>query len=189
MTQAPKKRATAKTKPGPKPKKTNAADGKTQKDLGIKGTEPENIDTLEDMAKALKLRRMGASYEEIGTTLGGKTKQWAHKLVKRALAEMMEDCRETVQELRAIENARLDGMTMALQKGINAGDPKAIGAAVRVSERRARINALDAPDKVSLTDTDGNDLGRALTEGSTGLAGLLRAKNAGKGAASEQAGG
>src|SRR5262245_39834982 len=53
------------------------------------------------------------------------------------------------ERLRDLEARRLDTWTLALAPGIRTGDPRAIGAAVRLSERRARLLGLDAPVTIS----------------------------------------
>ena len=54
--------------------------------------------------------------------------------------------------LRDLEAARLDRLTQALEPGITAGDPRAILAAVRVMERRAKLFGLDAPTTLAGPD-------------------------------------
>jgi hypothetical protein len=54
------------------------------------------------------------------------------------------------EELRALENARLDSYLSALGPSIELGDPKAIAVAVRISERRAKMAGLDAPIEVKI---------------------------------------
>ena len=52
------------------------------------------------------------------------------------------------QKLRAVENARLDWYLECLENRIRAGDDKAINVAIRISERRARMNGIDKPQQV-----------------------------------------
>jgi hypothetical protein len=65
--------------------------------------------------------------------------------------------REFVETTRAIELERTDVMTAGLWPAVEKGDPKAVAAAIRVSERRARLLGLDAPlqskTEISTTDT------------------------------------
>jgi hypothetical protein len=50
-----------------------------------------------------------------------------------------------VERMRKVENERLDYYLTKLAGAINAGDEKAIARAVSISERRAKLNGLDAP--------------------------------------------
>lgn len=56
-----------------------------------------------------------------------------------------------VTELRAVELERLDSYLVALEPGIERGDVKSVNAALRVSERRARLCGLDMPVKIEST--------------------------------------
>ena len=55
------------------------------------------------------------------------------------------------ERLRDLEARRLDQLTVALTPGIRAGDPRAVIAAVRVMERRAKLFGLDAPKQMDMT--------------------------------------
>ena len=52
---------------------------------------------------------------------------------------------ERAEEVRDLELQRLDEMTAGLWPQIQAGSPPAVTAAIRVSERRARLLGLDEP--------------------------------------------
>jgi hypothetical protein len=56
------------------------------------------------------------------------------------------------ERLRELENARLDRLHVALAAGIKAGNPGAVLATVRVMERRAKLNGLDAPTMLAGPD-------------------------------------
>lgn len=56
--------------------------------------------------------------------------------------------RYSTEERRAVENARMDFLLVALKDRISLGDDKAIGRAIEISKRRAALNGLDAPVRV-----------------------------------------
>jgi hypothetical protein len=56
---------------------------------------------------------------------------------------------DRAERLRDLEGRRLDALQVGLVPGIRNGDPRAIGAAVRLMERRARLFGLDAPTEFS----------------------------------------
>lgn len=92
---------------------------------------------------ALELRKAGGTLEKIAQALGcGKSQ--AHRYVTKGLQELCEKTRETAEQLRALENYRLDRMLLALSSKIEMGDVPAINAALRIMERRAKLYALDA---------------------------------------------
>src|SRR6202022_3617223 len=54
-------------------------------------------------------------------------------------------------DLRRLEAERLDALSAALAPAIAKGDPRSIEAAVRISERRAKLLGLDAPNTHRIT--------------------------------------
>lgn len=102
--------------------------------------------------EALRLRRQGKAYSEIAQELGYKSGSGAHAAVKGALKKTLQ---EAADDLRKIENARLDAMLLALWPAIEKGDARAIAAAVKISERRAKLNGLDEPAAVDVTSGGG----------------------------------
>jgi len=109
--------------------------------LGRRG-EVERI--AERRVRALELRKSGSSYRQIAEALAVDTHTaWAD--VASELAALRETTVVEATELRALELERLDGMTSGLWPHIQAGSPPAVSAAVRVSERRAKLLGLDEP--------------------------------------------
>jgi hypothetical protein len=98
----------------------------------------------ERRALALELRKAGGSYREIAQQLGVDV-HTVHGDVTAELAALRETTSGRAEELRDLELQRLDQMTAGLSAPIRAGSPPAVTAAVRVSERRARLLGLDAP--------------------------------------------
>lgn len=105
------------------------------------------VDAAERAHQALELRKSGLSYLDVGKAIGRSESQ-AWKIVQAALRELP---RENAEELRALESARLDELTRLSTIGTKLGDPQAISAAVRVSERRSKLLGLDAPSKHELS--------------------------------------
>ena len=97
----------------------------------------------ERMARALDLRKGGASYRAIASTLGVSLRQ-AELDVKDALREVT---REPAQDVLTLELGRLDDLYMiAYTEARKTRDMRALNAAVRVSERRAKLLGLDTVD-------------------------------------------
>lgn len=93
---------------------------------------------------ALDLRRKGYSYRQIAMELKCH-EDTVYDAVKRALKHLNETIMESAAELRRLELERYDAWLKALEPACEAGDTKAIGTAIRVSERRASLLGLDAP--------------------------------------------
>jgi hypothetical protein len=66
-------------------------------------------------------------------------------------AEVNQTVQPLADDLRKVEVARLDKYLAALEPDIATGDPKAINAALRVSERRCKLLGIDAPVQVEVT--------------------------------------
>jgi hypothetical protein len=100
----------------------------------------------ERIAEALDLRARGKSYREIAAFTGVSVRQ-AFEDVKQGLADHRESYAETAADVRAVELARLDRLWRRAEDLLESDDDdgaKAIGAALRIMERRARLLGLDA---------------------------------------------
>ena len=129
-------------------KKTAKAKAKTTK------VTPRKVRTIDRAAKALDLKRTGASYPAIGKALG-ISKQAAWKLVQKQFAELREQTEESAEDVRDLMLIRLDGMLWALRAKVRRGDPRAIDTALRIEERRARLLGTDAPSRSEVSGPDG----------------------------------
>jgi DNA-binding CsgD family transcriptional regulator len=98
--------------------------------------------------KALELRIAGATYRQIGAQLGVSEFTAFHD-IGQELGPLDDEAKEKVEQLRALEGRRLDMLTAALMPCVQAGEPRAVVAMVRVMERRARLFGLDAPQRIA----------------------------------------
>lgn len=142
---------------------------------------PGHDDAME-MSKAIRALTMkigGATYAQIAAELRYADPSSARDLVMRALRRREA---ERVDELRAVENARLDADEAELRLIINsrkeppepgkqgehvypvAARLRAIDTRTRVSARRARMNGMDAPVKVEVSAGIQQELQAALDE-------------------------
>jgi transposase len=111
-------------------------------------------------AEALTLLLAGMSFEQVGDRLG-ITKQAARDMVHRSL-DVAES--RAVDEMRELENARLDRAQTAIWTKVLNGDLKALDAFLKISQRRARLNGLDAPTKIDLKIGIRAEMEAALSE-------------------------
>ena len=98
------------------------------------------IAATEKQRQALMMRKAGATYETIADHLGYASRTGAFKAVMSALNATI---REPANELRELELARLDQYLVSLAKDLQRGDVKAINAALKIGERRAKLLGLD----------------------------------------------
>lgn len=105
-------------------------------------TSSRTLVSAERRQRAVMLRRAGATYVEIGETLGVSA-QAAHKAVMAALADSRRHCAEEADELRTLMVERLDAALKALWPKVARGDEKAINTMLRIETRRAQLLGLD----------------------------------------------
>ena len=109
----------------------------------------------QQMIQALELRAAGASYRQIGETLG-VSKPRAFRIVSAALDELTVHCRDTAERVRLLELHRLDRYRLALDG--KKSDPRTADTLIRISERVAKLHGLDAPQKTELSGPNGGPL-------------------------------
>lgn len=113
---------------------------------------------------AFELRKAGASYEEIGRSLGC-SKQAAHAMVHKTLAELRARTDEIAEDVRSMELHRLDALLKGLWPAASKGAPIPVEKALKVMERRARMLGLDMPEKFAATNPDGSQLDKEHRDG------------------------
>lgn len=119
--------------------------------------------------RALRLRREGHTIREISRRLGCSVGR-AHQLIQEAIAAIPQ---ENAEAVRVLELQRIDRMLRGLCRRREVdedgrvtgrpglaylGEPKAVAAAVKLMERRAKLLGLDAPAKVELAGKDGGPI-------------------------------
>ena len=121
-----------------------------------KTTKGSTNDTLleERRYKALELRKSGASFRAIGSQLNISHVQ-AREDIHRALRDLADKQMELAAEYRQLELERLDRLMLAVWGNATKGDVGSINAALKISDRRAKLLGLDAPVKQELTGKDG----------------------------------
>ena len=108
------------------------------------------IAAREREARALQLRKAGASFEQIGRALGVSTPR-AWRIFQRGLARVVH---EPAEELRQLEALRLDGLLTAMWPHAMAGKGWAVDRVLAIMQRRARLLGLDAPTRVNVITED-----------------------------------
>lgn len=102
----------------------------------------------------------GLPYEKIGEELEISASA-AWNLVNRTISETRNFA---VDQLRLVENARLDRATTAIWNKVLEGDLKAIDSYLKIADRRARMNGLDAPTKVQMSVSVKQEMEQKLAE-------------------------
>ena len=124
--------------------------------MSHKKSKPAEI--ADRQSKAMQLRVRGFSFPKIAKALGCSTGT-AFNDYTAAMKRLAEETKESADQVRSVELARLDKMTRALEFAAfgespddspNALDIKAIDALLKVSDRRAKLLGLDAPEDINL---------------------------------------
>ena len=131
-------------------------------------------EVLERYEEVVRLRSMGLSFQQIADRTGYAGRQGAREAYSQAI-KMWGG--EAVEELRTIENERLDHLwrtvmgqlETAQRQQADAGTVvQIINSALNISKRRSALYGIDAPRQVELTGADGGaletDIGQMLRE-------------------------
>jgi hypothetical protein len=128
------------------------------------GRGPSTAEITERRIRAWQMQLAGKSYRDIATELGVSVGT-AFKDVQ-AHAEAIKT--PVAEAVRKQELARLDMLIERLMPRIESGDVQAVGAFLKVMDRRAKMLGLDAPTKQEINvpqiDVGGTALGELLAE-------------------------
>ncbi len=109
-----------------------------------------DVGRAEQRAAALKLRSAGANYETISRHLDCSTSTaWRH--VQTGLRAIQA---EPAEELRLLENARLDALLLACWPAAMRGSPRHVDSVLKIMTRRAALWGLDAPRQIAVSSGD-----------------------------------
>lgn len=116
-------------------------------DAGKAGEELEFNPSPEDSRREriFNMRLAGASTNQIA-----KRENIHVDTVVRLLNSVLKEPAPSPDQMRTLENARLDMLQMPMIKAAREGNVKAVQAYLRISERRARMNGLDAPRQIAV---------------------------------------
>jgi len=115
--------------------------------------------------RAIRLRTMGATYDQIAKELGYANKGGAYKAVKAGLHEAIV---ESAMEMRVVQNDKLDLLLSRCLTAFMSGDLDQVKNILAIEKRRADLWGLDASKQVAVTGADGGpvqtDVGQVLLE-------------------------
>lgn len=115
---------------------------------------PNELQRVERRRIILNLRRNGMTLEQISRAILNldppivMSQQAIGRMIQRYLDKVNAEDAETTAQLRALENERLDGLWRRYISDALKGDLKAAQMLLKISERRAKMNGLDAAIQV-----------------------------------------
>lgn len=126
--------------------------------------------------KALQLRMGGLAYHEIAEQLH-VSRHAVADLIDGALAGAEIAQRETIVQMRDLENTRLDRLQAAYWSKALRGDQRAFDNVLKVHDRRSRLNGLAAPTQVNLNVSIRAEMEAALAELETVLGEVIESRD------------
>jgi hypothetical protein len=112
-----------------------------------------DADDRDRALKAVELRIQGHPYAQIADRLGYADESGARHAVQRNLDRREA---ESIDEMRAVHSARLEGVLSAFWAAAVAGDTDAARIVLRTLDSLAKLFGLDAPSRVALGATVGD---------------------------------
>ena len=116
----------------------------------------KTLKTSELRRKAMELRTLGLSYQQIADQIGC-SKSAAHKAVMHSLNEVAEEIKKQGKQNIALDLQRLDWIIREAMKLALKGDLHAMDRILKAIDRRAKIFGYDAPQKIAHTTPDGEE--------------------------------
>lgn len=105
--------------------------------------------------QALELRKAGLTYEKIAEALG-IAKSYAHEIIMKGLESIKEDIKTDASSLVALEVERLDALLRSLWA--NKDNPRHADTILKIMERKAKLQGLDAPTRIEQSGVGGNPI-------------------------------
>jgi hypothetical protein len=141
---------------------------------------PAKIAAAERQRNALELRMAGATFQAIADALGYGNRSSATDAITRALRDTTP--KELTDEVRRIENERLDALWRPMYLRAIGGDYLAVDRCLRIMARRAALNGLDAPIRVRQSVITEEDIDAAIARIDREAEAMEKAISAGDGA-------
>jgi len=109
---------------------------------------PRAVTTQVKEEHALGLRLARYTYGMIAAQVGYASRSSAYRAVGRAFHRIRAHTDQTAEELRQLEDARLDRMLRAIDDKVQRGELAAIDRALRISQARRELWGLNAPAQI-----------------------------------------
>ncbi|MFE9844684.1 hypothetical protein [Streptomyces goshikiensis] len=117
----------------------------------------QQASTAERRGKAIRMKIEGATYTEIAAALGYSGRNAACADIRRALEKHVIEEGLAIEAWRELELARIDSLQQAIWPEAMEGNPRAIEAALKILDRRAKLLGLDSAIKLEVLTIDALD--------------------------------
>lgn len=103
-----------------------------------------------DALKAWDMRLQGQPINEVAHAFGLSI-EGAKILIKEAHEAIREDLKESIEQNRSLDLARIDGLLQTWYPAAKAGDDKAAAITLKCIERRAKLTGTEPDERVDRT--------------------------------------
>jgi len=100
--------------------------------------------------KAMKLRKLNYSYDEIARAVGCSTSH-AHRLVTEELAKLRECIYSSAEDLRTLQGERIAYATNKVMIDIHDGNLTSVDKLCKLMDREAKLYGLDAASRTEIS--------------------------------------
>lgn len=111
----------------------------------------QQIESEETRYKIFELRKAGWSHAQIANALNC-TRHHISQLLRKELETTRTLADAALDDLRTLELARLDEATKSIWPRVLNADTRAIDIFLKISERRAKLTGMDAPERTLSID-------------------------------------
>jgi len=111
-------------------------------------------------AQVLWLREAGVPFKTIAERLGYRSESGAYNAFKRAMQRTIQ---EPADELRRLEELRLDALLRAMMPEALRGSTWHVDRVLSIMDRRAKLLGLDGPSQVEVTTYGRSDIDDEIT--------------------------
>lgn len=116
-----------------------------------KANSGRRIQFLERRLQAMRLRKDGLTYDEIGREMGVSVSR-ARQLVREEFQRLKQECNETAEEALILALDQLDDLYAQLRPKVDLGDLKAADICHKLIQSKAKLLGLEVT-KLEIKDT------------------------------------
>jgi hypothetical protein len=132
-----------------------------------KRSTPENIENWERDVECVRMRKLSIDWDTIRETLGYTSNGHAHD---RYLHVLREYPRDDVEDMRDMELLAIEKKMNQLEDKCAQGDSRSIEVWNKLSERKAKLYGIDAPERKEISVLTNDLVEQALAAGRAELA-------------------
>ncbi len=116
--------------------------------------------SIEKETKVFELRKAGVTWDQIAKTVGYATAAHAHRAYARAVQRTQ--FKRTVEEMRELDNLRLDALLRSFWAPATKGTVAALDRVLAILTKRWQLNGVEAPQRIRVESITVDALERSI---------------------------